>query len=63
VLEASVSNGAGFLAAKQGIEVEPVVAEAIVYSLLLVLVDFSKHPANFLSREPASPLQCITLTA
>jgi hypothetical protein len=58
--EASAGDGAGFLEAKQRVEVEIVAAVVMVSCLLLVLGDFSKHPANFLSKEPAIAPQCIT---
>ncbi len=53
---------AGFLEAEWISEAElGVAAERDWCLLLLVLGDFSEHPANCLSSEPASALRCITL--
>jgi hypothetical protein len=62
VPEASASDNTEFLETEQISEVElGVAAERNSCLLLLVLGDFSEHPVNYLSREPASTLRCIAL--
>ncbi len=62
VPEASAPDDVGFLKAERISEVTLGVAvERDSCLLLFVLGDSSKHPANYLSREPASALRCITL--